>query len=128
MKARQALRALKGIVKLQALVRGHNVRKQAKAALKCMQALIRVQAEMRDQCSRPLQHGTRRSMFAETNNLWDKYKDIRERNSMVRPFTLFLAVLARLFTKKPTFSGVRFLYRQRTRAALWIRGKIGYIQ
>ncbi|KAJ8424021.1 hypothetical protein Cgig2_001724 [Carnegiea gigantea] len=80
--ARQALRALKGIVKLQALVRGHNARKQAKSTLKCMQALIRVQAKMRNQCSRPLQDGTRRSMFAETNNLWDKYKDIRERNSI----------------------------------------------
>ncbi|GAV57570.1 IQ domain-containing protein/DUF4005 domain-containing protein [Cephalotus follicularis] len=42
--ARKALCALKGLVKLQALVRGHLVRKQAKATLKCMQALVTVQA------------------------------------------------------------------------------------
>ncbi|CAK8570694.1 unnamed protein product [Lathyrus sativus] len=52
--ARKALCALRGIVKLQALVRGHLVRKQATETLRCMQALVLVQARACAQRARML--------------------------------------------------------------------------
>ncbi|KAM7499825.1 hypothetical protein LguiA_024239 [Lonicera macranthoides] len=72
--ARKALRALKGVVKLQALVRGHNVRKRAKMTLRCMQALLRVQARVRDQRKRLSYEGSMDSAtFSEPNHLRGSY-------------------------------------------------------
>ncbi|CAH2070953.1 unnamed protein product [Thlaspi arvense] len=100
--ARRALRAMKGIVKLQALVRGTNVRNQAKLTLRCIKALVRVQDQVlnhnyqQQQRSRVLSSPTsncyniearRNSMFAESNGFWDTktyLQDIRSRRSLSR--------------------------------------------
>ncbi|PIN19674.1 hypothetical protein CDL12_07651 [Handroanthus impetiginosus] len=42
--ARRAFWALKGIIRLQALIRGHLVRRQAVATLRCMHAIVKFQA------------------------------------------------------------------------------------
>ncbi|KAM1047578.1 hypothetical protein ACFX2C_026918 [Malus domestica] len=45
--ARQAFRALRSLVKLQALVRGVCARKQARIALHCMDSIVRLQVKVR---------------------------------------------------------------------------------
>ncbi|KAG6475985.1 hypothetical protein ZIOFF_065219 [Zingiber officinale] len=66
----KALCALRGLVKLQALVRGHLIRKQAAAALRCMQALVTAQERARLQ----------RIQMAEDSPIIQQRKSIHRRS------------------------------------------------
>lgn len=70
--ARRALGALKGLVKLQALVRGQNVRKQARTTLQYMQALMRVQDRICNK-RKSLSHPHARSSVSSTLNVTGRF-------------------------------------------------------
>lgn len=66
--ARKALRALKGLVRLQAIIRGRAVRRQAITTLKCLQSIVNIQSQVT----------ARRSRMLEGTDLHDiKVKEIK---------------------------------------------------
>ncbi|CAH2037739.1 unnamed protein product [Thlaspi arvense] len=57
LKARRAFRTLKGIIRVQAVIRGHLVRRQAVATYSCMWGIVKFQALVRGQKARSLDNG-----------------------------------------------------------------------
>ncbi|KAG8643083.1 hypothetical protein MANES_11G002000v8 [Manihot esculenta] len=69
--ARKALQALRGIVKLQAIIRGRNVRRQAMNTLKCLQSIVNIQSQV---CAKRIQmvEGT---CTCDENKSFHKFSD-----------------------------------------------------
>ncbi|XP_019185986.1 PREDICTED: protein IQ-DOMAIN 14 [Ipomoea nil] len=70
--ARKALRALKGLVRLQAIIRGHAVRRQTIATLKRLQSIVNIQSEV---CAQRCNLVNNTTEFQE-----NQYQDLRERD------------------------------------------------
>lgn len=94
MQARKALRALKGLVRLQAFIRGWAVRRQALNTLKCLQTIVNIQSEV---CAKRSDHnivvkGTHNNINNEENQFQDyTEKDIKVcQNSIFSPFSYIL--------------------------------------
>ncbi|XVF24235.1 hypothetical protein REPUB_Repub13aG0110200 [Reevesia pubescens] len=64
--ARKALRALKGIVRLQAIIRGWAVRRQAMNTLKCLQSIVNIQSQV---CARRFQKAEGSWQYDENKRL-----------------------------------------------------------
>jgi len=95
--ARKALRALKGLVKIQALVRGYLVRKRAAATLHSMQALIRAQTAVRSQRAR-------RSLSKESRFL----PEVLARKSVVKPGFLYQQLRSFIYHQTMSYLFVSF--------------------
>ncbi|KAG2334177.1 hypothetical protein Bca4012_016430 [Brassica carinata] len=72
--ARKALRALKGIVKLQAYIRGRAVRRQAMTTLKCLQSVVNIQSQV---CGKRthIPRGSSHRDYEDSNNTFHMFSE-----------------------------------------------------
>lgn len=95
--ARRAFRALKGIIRLQALIRGHLVRRQAGATLRCMQAIVRIQALARGRRIRLLDPG--HQLLGKYN--FEELKDPEQRPAKLTAYAFPRKLLVAVPTAMP---------------------------
>ncbi|XP_042513227.1 protein IQ-DOMAIN 12-like [Macadamia integrifolia] len=79
--ARKALRALKGLVRLQAMVRGRAVRRQAISTLKSLQSLVNIQSQVRAMRLGMVEDGwitkQKQQLLAQSDELGDKERNLK---------------------------------------------------
>lgn len=83
MQARRSFRALKGLVRLQGVLRGQNVKRQTVNAMKCMQLLVRVQCQIQSRRIQMLENQARRQA---------QYRNDKETESTLGKWTFSQAV------------------------------------
>ena len=83
MQARRSFRALKGLVRLQGVVRGQNAKRQTTNAMKYMQLLVRVQSQIQSRRIQMLENQARQQA---------QFKNDKEAESIFGKWTFGQAV------------------------------------
>ncbi|CAA0837920.1 IQ-domain 11 [Striga hermonthica] len=126
--ARKALQALKGVVRLQALIRGWAVRQQAVHTLKCLQSIVNIQTDV---CSKRSER-SKSSLYCQEYKCQDfKEKDIKVHSNSQKRWedsTLTKDELKSLFVTKREASTkrdrIREYYLNHRRSAETERDKV----
>ena len=111
MQARRALRALRGLVRLKALVEGNSVKRQAASTLRCMQTLARVQSQIR---ARRLKMSEENQALQRQLLLKQELESLRVGKSISKPSVkTYLIFLSKGFPSFPRSHIVQEVQKQR---------------